>query len=419
VGLAVTPPDRGVEALASANRRLEGELEEARQKLVTTVDRLAATQARLLQAEKLSALGQLVAGVAHELNNPLTSVIGYAQLLHEELTSKQTGVTRPAEALAEDLGVVCREAERAARIVRALLAFASRQAATREPVSIGDLVEPVLALRQHAHTAAGIEFAVCRPPDLPRLLADAPQLQQVLLNLLLNAEQAVRPVAGPRRIDLAIDVDTRAYAVRFAISENGHGINPADLGRVFDPFFTTRPVGAGSGLGLSVCYGIVRDHGGEIEVESVPFRRTTFVVRLPALPAQPVDRGPVAIVLRDPAAREFLAAALRAWGYRFVAADSGERALAIMGRRIAAALIEPGAIPGALPAMLAALDEAGARLVLLGDHAGLHALPGDAAAACRARARAVVPPPYCLEMLRAGLVAAGVAETEALYEETS
>ena len=181
-------------------RRMSDELAGTNARLVATVDRLKTTQAQLLQAEKLSAIGQLVAGVAHELNNPLTSVIGYAQLVENELRSASPEATvRPTAALARDLRRIAEESERAARIVRNLLAFARRQTAERAPQDIVDLVGRVLALRAYEFRLSGIELDTEYEPNLPRVLADAGQLQQALLNLVLNAEQAMRG-RTPRRL---------------------------------------------------------------------------------------------------------------------------------------------------------------------------------------------------------------------------
>jgi two-component system NtrC family sensor kinase len=303
------------EEIAGARRlqRMSQELATTNGSLVATLDQLKATQAQLVQAEKLSAIGQLVAGVAHELNNPLTSVIGYAQLVEEELRAGPS--SRPPEEVAQDLRRIAEESERAARIVRNLLTFARRQGAARAPQDLVDVCQQVIALREYSFRMAGVELATSFASRLPRVLADGGQLQQALLNLVLNAEQAMRS-SDERRLAIAVRHDARTNAVELRVSDTGHGIESANLSRIFDPFFTTRDVGEGTGLGLSICYGIVRDHGGQITVESRPREGTTFTVLLPASQRSISPDGEVLIAHPEQAEREFIAAALRGWGYR-------------------------------------------------------------------------------------------------------
>jgi signal transduction histidine kinase len=301
--------------IAGARRlqRMSQELTATNERLVATLDQLKATQAQLVQAEKLSAIGQLVAGVAHELNNPLTSVIGYAQLVEEELRAGPS--PRPGEDVAHDLRRIAEESERAARIVRNLLTFARRQGAARAPQDLVDVCERVIALREYSFRIAGVELATSFASRLPKVLADGGQLQQVLLNLVLNAEQAMRN-SDQRRLGISVRHDMRTSALELQVSDTGHGIESANLSRIFDPFFTTRDVGEGTGLGLSICYGIVRDHGGQITVDSRLHEGTTFTVLLPATQSGISAEGEVLIAHPEQAEREFIAAALRGWGYR-------------------------------------------------------------------------------------------------------
>jgi signal transduction histidine kinase len=303
------------EEIAGARRlqRMSEELTAANERLVATLDQLKATQAQLVQAEKLSAIGQLVAGVAHELNNPLTSVIGYAQLVEEELRAGTS--PRPGEDVAHDLRRIAEESERAARIVRNLLTFARRQGAARAPQDLVDVCERVIALREYSFRIAGVELATSFASRLPKVLADGGQLQQVLLNLVLNAEQAMRN-SDQRRLVISVRHDMRTSALELQVSDTGHGIESANLSRIFDPFFTTRDVGEGTGLGLSICYGIVRDHGGQITVDSRLHEGTTFTVLLPASQSGVSAEGEVLIAHPEQAERELIAAALRGWGYR-------------------------------------------------------------------------------------------------------
>jgi two-component system NtrC family sensor kinase len=307
-------------------RQMSDEIAATNARLLATVERLKATQAQLLQAEKLSAIGQLVAGVAHELNNPLTSVIGYAQLLQEEVReSPGEGVAAAPASLAHDLRRIAEESERAAKIVRNLLAFARRQSAARSEQDVADLMTRVLSLRAYEFRLNAIEVETRFDAGLPPVLGDSGQLQQALLNLLLNAEQAMR-ARSLRRVRVGARRVPEADAVELFIADTGDGIPEENLRRIFDPFFTTREVGEGTGLGLSICYGIVRDHGGQISVESRVGQGTTFKVLLPA--RMHGERVRALVAHRDQTERDYVAAALAGWGHDVTAAESAEDARA-------------------------------------------------------------------------------------------
>jgi two-component system, NtrC family, sensor kinase len=315
------------EEISNARRlqRMSHELANTNSRLVSTLEQLKSTQAQLVQAEKLSAIGELVAGVAHELNNPLTSVIGYAQLVEEELRAGPS--PRPPAEVAHDLRRIAEESERAARIVRNLLAFARRQGAARAPQDVADVCQRVVALREYALKLSGVTLETDLPAPVPKVLADFGQLQQVLLNLVLNAEQAMRSVTD-RRLTIAVRHDAAANTVVLTVSDSGHGIDAANRSRVFDPFFTTRDVGEGTGLGLSICYGIVRDHGGQIAVDSQVGIGTTFAVTLPARIHEVAEASPeVLVAIPEQNEREFIAAALRGWGYHPLSAATLQEAL--------------------------------------------------------------------------------------------
>jgi two-component system NtrC family sensor kinase len=315
------------EEIRSARRlqQMSNELADTNARLLAAMDQLKSTQAQLVQAEKLVAIGHLVSGVAHELNNPLTSVIGYSQLIEEEL--REGPLIRPPDEVAQDVRRIAEEAERAARIVRNLLAFARRQSAARELHDVVGVCTRVLALREYEFKLSGIDLRVDFPTELPRVLADAGQLQQLLLNLVLNAEHAMRG-QETRRLSLGARHDEDAGAIELRVTDSGHGIESANLSRIFDPFFTTREVGEGTGLGLSICYGIVRDHGGQIRVESKPRIGTTFRVTVPARLTDPAVTATVVLVAHaEQGEREFIAAALRGWGYQARTAATVEEAL--------------------------------------------------------------------------------------------
>ena len=389
------------EDIRSARRmqQMSDELALANARSLAALERLKSTQAQLLQAEKLSAIGQLVAGVAHELNNPLTSVIGYAQLLEEELLDTNSAVpARQAPELAQDLRRIAEESERAARIVRNLLAFARRQSAARAPQDVADLFARVLALRSYEHRLNNIELVTDFQASLPSVIADGSQLQQALLNLLLNAEQAMR--GRPTRcLRVGTRYDQAAAAVELFISDTGHGIDSANLSRIFDPFFTTREVGEGTGLGLSICYGIVRDHGGQIGVESVVGAGTTFSLLLPARVEEPGE--PILVAHAEQGERDFVAAALAGWGCQVVTAGSSADALALCRRGpMQAAFVDRGVIAADLGGWRAALtDVPGLPLVLM----SVSADDGEVERFGREQACAALAPPFQLQAIRSAV----------------
>jgi two-component system NtrC family sensor kinase len=240
---------------------------------------------QLLQAEKMAALGQTISGVAHELNNPLATILSWA----ERLTALTSDEAR------RGAGVILGEAERAARIVRNLLTFARKRQSTRSMVHLNRIVTETLALRSYGQRVTNIEVVTDLAADLPQVFADAHQIQQVLLNLVINAEQAMLSANGRGTLVVTTRHDARRGMVLMEVSDNGPGV-PADLeSKIFDPFFTTKEVGKGTGLGLSVAYAIVQEHGGRIRVQSAastgaagPASGATFVVELPvAVPRTP------------------------------------------------------------------------------------------------------------------------------------
>ncbi|NLE76790.1 MAG: hypothetical protein GX605_08575 [Chloroflexi bacterium] len=219
------------------------------------VTRERALWQQLVQAERLSAVGRLVSGVAHELNNPLTAILGYAQLL-----GAAEGL--PAEVQAA-LQAVASEAKRAGDIVRNLLTFAQVNSPQRQQIQVNDVLEQVLRLMEHSLAEDGIAVAKDLAPDLPKTWADASQLQQAFSSLVSNAHQAML-TKGCGGVLTVRSVGDGAEGLLFTIADDGPGIAPELAPAVSDPFFTTKDVGQGTGLGLSICYGIVAQHGGRI-----------------------------------------------------------------------------------------------------------------------------------------------------------
>jgi signal transduction histidine kinase len=228
---------------------------------------------RLAQSEKLASLGQFVAGIAHEINNPLQGILG-----HLELLIGGADLARPVKST---LRQIYQEGDRAAKIVRNLLVFTGSRQMNRRKVRVERIVARSLASRRAALARAHIEVTREIDPDVPSVVGDAPLLQQAFLNVLINAEHAAAGRNSDGRITVSIG-RTRAGSVRVAISDNGPGI-PADvLPRIFDPFFTTKDVGRGTGLGLTITYGIVQEHHGTIVAANLPEGGAQFTIELPA-----------------------------------------------------------------------------------------------------------------------------------------
>lgn len=303
---------------------------------------------RLFQSEKMASVGRLVSGVAHELNNPLTGIMGFAQLLL--LCDLDATARRQAETIYD-------EAERASKIVQNLLSFARRRRPEKVPVDINALVERVLELWEYEVRLKGI--TVCRElaRRLPPCLADPHQIQQVLLNVLGNAAQAI--AAAGRGETITIRTSAARGFVRIAIADDGPGVPPEHLRRVFDPFFTTKPVGEGTGLGLTISYGIVEEHGGRIAVESPAGGGAVFTIELPATVSavaagrphepepEPAQTAHSILVVDDERSlRDLLAGILALDGHLVEVSASGEEALARMSAHDFDVVITDVRMPG-------------------------------------------------------------------------
>jgi PAS domain S-box-containing protein len=239
--------------------------------VMTDVTEASLLQSKLAHTEKMAALGQLVSGVAHEVNNPLSAIVGFTDLLLEN-------PELPASAR-EELGVILQEAERTRLIVQNMLRFAREMPPQREPVQINMVLRQTLELRSYGLTNRNVEIVERLAKNLPVVIADPHQMQQVFLNVLNNAFDAIEQAGRRGRIE--VETVFRPETVEIYFRDNGPGISNPD--RIFEPFFTTKPVGKGTGLGLSICYGIIQAHTGEILSYNNPGGEgCTFLIRLPA-----------------------------------------------------------------------------------------------------------------------------------------
>jgi two-component system NtrC family sensor kinase len=293
---------------------------------------------QLLQAEKLAALGQTISGVAHELNNPLATVLTTAERLAH----------RPLEGdLKRGIDTILGEAERAARIVRSLLTFARKRHTTRTMVDVNQVVRDTLALRAYEQRLANVGVVDALAAGLPPVFADPHQLQQVLLNLVINAEQAMVSANGRGLLVVRSWQAADRDVVVLEVNDDGPGLPEETLARVFDPFFTTKEAGHGTGLGLTVAYAIVEEHGGRLRAATQPGGGASFFVELPAAavaPRQAVTRQPplprdvgggARVLLVDDEARlaDAVAAALQDAGFVVEKAGDGQAALELARSR--------------------------------------------------------------------------------------
>ena len=324
--------------LFDENGKIEGVVVSCRD--ITEVKRL---EEQLIQAEKLAAMGQMLAGVAHELNNPLTAILGASELLRDR-GSVDEGVRR-------QLDMTYRQARRAARIVQNLLEFSRPASPQKKALDLNNIVDRTLQLHEHSLRRNSVEVDFRPSPGLPVTVGDANQLIQVFLNLISNAEQAIREVRPSGRIQIRLGRSgSRIFA---AVQDDGAGIKPETLPKIFDPFFTTKRPGGGTGLGLSICLSIVREHGGDIEAESLPAGGAAFTVYLPIALSQgsnPASREPdssaemvaptvealknrpILVVDDEESIRSLLQEGLSAHGLKVDCAATAEEALAMVLR---------------------------------------------------------------------------------------
>ena len=255
-------------------QRQQGVLTETNESLWKANEELKAAHSQTIESAKLAAVGQLISGVAHELNNPLTSMWGLAQLTAERDLDEPTK---------GEVEMILMEAERSLRIVQNLLSFARPSEGLKMDTSINNAVSDALELRRYELEVSDIELIEDLSPDLPLTYADPHGIQQVVLNLIINAEQSMLTANGGGR--LLVKTEQVEDMIRLEVTDNGPGIPLENLEVIFDPFFTTKDVGKGTGLGLSICYGTIQQHGGRIRVRSELGEGATFIVELPIISA--------------------------------------------------------------------------------------------------------------------------------------
>ena len=307
-------------------------------------------QEQLLQSEKMAAVGQLISGVAHELNNPLTAILGYSQLLQAEELTNSRG--------ADYVEKLYKQAQRTHHIVQSLLSFARQHKPERKSVDLNQILEDTLILREYDMKLNSIQIHREFAPDLPLTAGDFHQLQQVFLNILNNAVDAL--VEKGAKGEIWIRTVLAGNRLRVEITDNGPGVK--DPHRVFDPFYTTKPVGKGTGLGLSICYGIVKEHGGEIQVRNSPPRGATFAIVLPILavsdlpqmakaaPSKAVATGTVLLVDHEDSVLQLEQEILRARGIAVRATRSAQEAIDLLRRESVDAVVADMKVPGEMSA---------------------------------------------------------------------
>jgi signal transduction histidine kinase len=277
---------------------------------------------------KMSAIGQLIAGIAHDLNNPLASVVGFAEYLVDGRSETPPGLVEPLRAIHQ-------EAERASQIVKNLLAFARKQEGDRQPLDVGPVLRSTLLLLRNQLMALKVDAKLSIEEDLPSIPGNANQLQQVVVNIITNAAQAAHRQGQGGTV--SIGAERWLDGVAITVHDDGPGIPDAIAERIFEPFFTTKPEGEGTGLGLSICAGIITEHGGKIRLENEG-PGATFRVELPggrrapgkAKPHAPEAHGLNVLVIDDePHILHYMRAALEEWGHSVVVAPDGVEGLSV------------------------------------------------------------------------------------------
>lgn len=345
-----TYTDRDEGLIIALGRQLANSIEKVRlyEETSKAYDHLRRTQEQLLQSEKMSAVGQLISGVAHELNNPLTAILGYAQLLEEE------DLNQHCKEFVEKL---YKQAQRTQRVVQNLLSFARQRKPAKMPVDVRRIVEDTLALRDYDLNLHNIAVERNFASTMPPVVADAHQLEQVFLNILNNAVDAMLEHSRGGKLEVAITVHNHQINLEF--HDSGPGIK--EVNRIFDPFYTTKGVGKGTGLGLSICYGIIKEHGGDIRAHNHVNGGAVIQVVLPTaataehpvVESEPAGRriplqGRVLLVDDEEAVLEFEREVLTGAGAKVVCVSTGEAAIGKLSAEQFDAVLVDSSMPGAL-----------------------------------------------------------------------
>jgi two-component system NtrC family sensor kinase len=262
-------------------KRARAELEDWGKNLEVKVEErtseISRMQEQLVRSEKLASLGELVAGIAHEINNPLTGILFYSSMVSKD--------PRLDPVFTEDLQTITRETQRCAKIVKGLLDFARESIPQKNWTSLNGIIEAAFALVEHQSIFLNVSISKQFHENIPAVFVDPNQIEQVLINMLINAGQAMN---GYGNLSVKTDLSPDGYYASITIRDSGCGIPPENLTKIFDPFFTTKET-KGTGLGLSVSYGIIKNHGGEIYVQSLPGEGTTFTIDLPLMQDEEKD----------------------------------------------------------------------------------------------------------------------------------
>ena len=315
-------------------KRAEDGLRKSEQKAVKMLHELKLAQQHLVQAEKLSALGELVAGVAHELNNPLTGILGFSQLLLSSDLDEESK---------ESVVHIAHEAQRSAKIVQNLLSFARMQELKKTSVGVNEILSRTVEIKGYDLRVSSIDVELSLKENLPNILADSGQIQAVFLNLINNAQDAVTSAAGHGV--LKISTIRKGKNVQITVADDGPGIPKEQQGKLFDPFFTTKAVGKGTGLGLSICHGIVTSHCGRIWVESEYGKGAAFHIEFPIAEKQrervepeespsllsAVPDANILVIDDERVVRDLLAAALSKAGYHVDCHGDAREVLDVIG----------------------------------------------------------------------------------------
>ncbi|MEW6115807.1 MAG: ATP-binding protein [Nitrospirota bacterium] len=274
IGMLARSFDAMAEELKEYREKMENWTKDLEEEVKKKTEEIYKAQEQLINTEKLASLGRMAAGVAHEINSPLTGIVTFAHLM-----LKRTPPENKQDI--EDLNIIIDQAERCSKIIKGLLGFSRKTASEKSTISLNTLIENTVAMVRNQAKFYNIVFDIKLDKSLPDVSVDPNQIQQVFLNLLINAADAMDKKGSIAIASRMVEVDGDKF-VEMEFTDSGHGIPEEIQGKIFEPFFTTKPTGKGTGLGLAVSYGIIKKHGGNILVKSTPGQGASFFIRLPA-----------------------------------------------------------------------------------------------------------------------------------------